>query len=73
MVASDVLKFCPHCWQVGTAVEEIWLLPRSKFCFLGGTGLGNSCVNCNEPITSLKFRFCSYCGFPYKESKNSVT
>ena len=71
IVASDVLKFCPHCWTPGTGVEEIWLLPRSQFCFLCGNGLRNSCAQCNEPITSLKFRFCPYCGFPYKASKDS--
>ncbi|MEH2391863.1 MAG: zinc ribbon domain-containing protein [Nostoc sp.] len=69
--ATDVLKFCPHCWQPGTTLEDIWLSPRSKFCFLCGTGLRNSCARCNEPITSVKFRFCPYCGFPYKESVNS--
>ncbi|MEA5506743.1 zinc ribbon domain-containing protein [Halotia wernerae UHCC 0503] len=68
--ASDSLKFCPQCWTPGTAPEEIWLLPRSQFCFLCGTGLRNSCAQCHEPITSLKFRFCPYCGFPYKESQN---
>ncbi|MBC8157527.1 zinc ribbon domain-containing protein, partial [Armatimonadetes bacterium] len=68
---TDVLKFCPHCWIPGTTPEEIWLSPRSKFCFLCGTGLRNSCAQCNEPITSLKFRFCPYCGFPYKASKDS--
>ncbi|MCC5603880.1 hypothetical protein LC586_33100 [Nostoc sp. CHAB 5714] len=36
-----------------------------------GTALRNSCAKCNEPITSLKFRFCPYCGFPYKASKDS--
>ncbi|WP_308189080.1 zinc ribbon domain-containing protein [Nostoc mirabile] len=45
--------------------------PRSKFCFLCGTGLRNSCASCKEPITSVKFRFCPYCGFPYKESVSS--
>ncbi|MEH1841419.1 MAG: zinc ribbon domain-containing protein [Nostoc sp.] len=71
IIPSDVIKFCPHCWTPGTGVEEIWLLPRSQFCFLCGTGLRNSCVQCNEPITSLEFRFCPYCGFPYKASKDS--
>ncbi|WP_334891278.1 hypothetical protein [Nostoc sp.] len=28
MSATDVLKFCPHCWTPGTTLEEIWLLPR---------------------------------------------
>ncbi|MCC5626180.1 hypothetical protein [Nostoc sp. CHAB 5715] len=28
MSATDVLKFCPHCWQPGTTLEEIWLSPR---------------------------------------------
>jgi transcriptional regulator with XRE-family HTH domain len=73
VVTSDVIKFCPYCWQAGTPPEDIWLLPRSKFCFLCGAGLRNSCAQCNEPITSLKFKFCPYCGFPYKESKDSKT
>ncbi|BBD70497.1 XRE family transcriptional regulator [Nostoc commune NIES-4072] len=71
MSATDVLKFCPDCWTPGTTLEEIWLLPRSQFCFLCGTALRNSCAKCNEPITSLKFRFCPYCGFPYKASISS--
>ncbi|TVP65812.1 MAG: zinc ribbon domain-containing protein, partial [Nodularia sp. (in: Bacteria)] len=54
----------------GTAPEEIWLSPRSQYCFLCGTALRNSCANCNEPVTSLKFRFCPYCGFPYKGSQS---
>lgn len=72
IVASDVLKFCPHCWQPGTPPEEIWLLVRSQCCFLCGTRLRNSCANCNEPITSLKFRFCPYCGKTYKEGSNAI-
>lgn len=70
---SDGLKFCPQCWTPGTALEEFWLSPRSGFCFLCGTALRDSCANCNEPVMSLKFRFCPYCGFPYKESKHSTS
>lgn len=65
---TDVIKFCPRCWTPGTAPEDVWLLGRSQFCFLCGTRLRNNCANCGELITSLKFRFCPYCGFPYKES-----
>ncbi|MCC5602155.1 helix-turn-helix domain-containing protein [Nostoc favosum] len=25
MSATDILKFCPHCWQPGTTLEEIML------------------------------------------------
>ncbi|WP_448270300.1 hypothetical protein [Nostoc sp. DSM 114159] len=32
-------------------------MPRSQFCFLCGTGLRNSCTQCNEPITSLTPNF----------------
>jgi hypothetical protein len=67
---SDALKFCPQCWTPGTALEEFWLSPRSQFCFLCGTALRDSCANCNEPVMSLKFRFCPYCGFAYKGSKD---
>ncbi|WP_414153278.1 double zinc ribbon domain-containing protein [Nostoc commune] len=66
----DVLKFCPHCWIAGRTLEDIWLSPRSKFCFLWGTGLRNSCARCNEPIKSVKFRFCANCGFPFLQRVN---
>lgn len=69
---ADRLKFCPQCWTPGTTLEDFWLSPRSLFCFLCGTALRDSCANCHEPITSLKFRFCPYCGTPYKESFDSL-
>jgi hypothetical protein len=28
---------------------------------------------CNEPILSLLFRFCPYCGQPYKDVNNQVS
>jgi DNA-binding XRE family transcriptional regulator len=65
--ASKSLKFCPHCWTPGTPPEDMWTNVRAKCCFLCGTRLRNSCVNCHEPITSLKFRFCPYCGFSFKK------
>lgn len=66
---ADTLKFCPHCWAPGTPPESMWLHPRSKHCFLCGMALRNRCVHCDEPITSLKHRFCPYCGTAYKRSK----
>lgn len=62
----SALKLCPHCWVPGTSPESNWLDIRSKHCFLCGTELRNRCVNCNELITSLKHRFCPYCGTAYK-------
>jgi DNA-binding XRE family transcriptional regulator len=67
---ASALKLCPHCWVLGTSPEPMWLDLRSKHCFLCGTGLRNRCISCNEPITSLKHRFCPYCGITYKIEKS---
>lgn len=60
------LKICPNCWVPGTKAEPMWLSMRSKYCFACGTLLRDRCVSCNEPIMSLKHRFCPYCGTAYK-------
>jgi DNA-binding XRE family transcriptional regulator len=62
----STLKFCPQCWVPGTFPDVMWTNPRSKYCFACGTGLCDRCSNCHEPIASLKFRFCPYCGKSYK-------
>jgi DNA-binding XRE family transcriptional regulator len=64
--AIATLKFCPRCWVLGTSPDSMWTNPRSKYCFACGTGLRDRCSNCSEPIASLKFRFCPYCGKSYK-------
>jgi len=69
VIAVQQLKICPHCWIPGSEAEPVWLHPRSKFCFACGTELRERCINCNEPITSIKFRFCPYCGNAYKLAK----
>ncbi|MCU0536303.1 MAG: zinc ribbon domain-containing protein [Hydrococcus sp. Prado102] len=67
------LKICPHCWKPGTEADPIWFDLRSKYCFLCGTLLRDRCMRCNEPIMSLKFKFCPYCGQPYKDVNNRVS
>ncbi len=62
------LKFCPKCWTPGTTLDQMWTDLRSKYCFACGTALRNRCVSCNEPIMSLKFKFCPYCGASYKQN-----
>ncbi|ACK73970.1 transcriptional regulator, XRE family (plasmid) [Gloeothece citriformis PCC 7424] len=64
------LKICPQCWSPGSSAEPIWLDPRSKYCFICGTSLIDRCPSCQELIPSLKFRFCGYCGQPYKKISN---
>ncbi|PSB28739.1 hypothetical protein C7B70_20240 [Chlorogloea sp. CCALA 695] len=44
----------------------MWLNPRSKYCFSCGTQLRDHCSQCNQPITSIKFRFCPFCGNAYR-------
>ncbi|MCY7336036.1 MAG: zinc ribbon domain-containing protein, partial [Chamaesiphon sp.] len=56
------LKFCARCWTPGTAPTSMWMVARSKFCFLCGSGLRERCRHCSEPIASLKHRFCPFCG-----------
>ena len=62
------LKFCPRCWTPGTTLDPMWTSLRSKYCFACGTTLRSRCGSCNEPIMSLKFKFCPYCGESYKQS-----
>ena len=62
------LKFCPRCWVSGTAPDPMWMDLRSKFCFACGTGLRDRCPQCAEPITTLRHRFCGFCGASYQES-----
>lgn len=61
------LKFCPQCWTPGTTPDPMWTDLRSKYCFACATALRNRCVDCQEPILSLKFKFCPYCGAGYKQ------
>ncbi len=67
------LKICPKCWTPGTEAEPLWLDTKAKYCFICGTLLCSRCTRCNEPIMSLKFRFCPYCGQPYQEMNNPVS
>ncbi len=61
------LKFCPQCWQTGTAPDPIWTDARSEYCFMCGSELQDACGACGEPLHSLTFRFCPHCGQPYKQ------
>ena len=67
------LKFCPQCWQAGTAPDPIWTDAGSQFCFMCGSGLQDACGACGEPLHSLTFRFCPHCGQPYKQASRSST
>lgn len=62
------IKICPSCWSGGSEADPIWLDRRSKYCFICGTELRSQCSRCGKAIESLKYRFCPYCGQPYKES-----
>lgn len=64
--AKAALKFCPSCWVPGTAPDPLWMYLRAKYCFACSTELRSHCSRCNEPILSLKHRFCPYCGQSYK-------
>ena len=67
--ATHTLKFCPQCWRAGSTPEPLWMDIRAKHCFACGTRLQDRCVSCREPITSLKHRFCPYCGISYQTSE----
>ena len=66
------LKFCPQCWTPGTMPDPMWVDLRSKYCFACATPLRNRCIDCHEPILSLKFKFCPYCGTSYKQAVATV-
>ena len=64
------VKFCPQCWNPGATADPLWSHNTAKFCYLCGTQLRTSCVNCGETVLSLKHRFCPICGSPYKTGVN---
>lgn len=66
---AHAVKFCPQCWVPGTPPDALWTNVRAKFCFECGERLRNRCDSCNELITSLKHRFCPFCGQAYKLKK----
>ncbi|QCS48007.1 helix-turn-helix domain-containing protein (plasmid) [Picosynechococcus sp. PCC 11901] len=66
---ASTFRFCPQCWTPGTPPEPLWMHQRARFCFECGSVLRSRCHSCQEPITSLRHRFCPLCGTPYKESK----
>ena len=63
--ATQMLKFCPKCWKAGMPPETAWLHSRAHYCFECGTRLRDHCLNCDAAITSLKHRFCPFCGTSY--------
>ncbi|NJM68354.1 MAG: helix-turn-helix domain-containing protein [Acaryochloris sp. RU_4_1] len=67
---TNAVKFCPKCWVPGTPPDSLWTNVRAKFCFECGERLRNRCNSCNELITSLKHRFCPFCGQAYKLTKS---
>lgn len=66
---AHAIKFCPKCWVPGTPPDALWTNVRAKFCFECGERLQNRCNSCDELITSLKHRFCPFCGQAYKLTK----
>ena len=70
--ANATIKFCPQCWVPGTAPDPLWLSFRAKYCFACATPLSSHCSRCQEPILSLKHRFCPYCGQFYKTQHNEA-
>jgi DNA-binding XRE family transcriptional regulator len=68
---SATLKFCPSCWVPGTAPDSLWMHIRAKYCFACATELRSRCVGCDEPILSLRHRFCPCCGIAYKTIKGT--
>jgi DNA-binding XRE family transcriptional regulator len=65
---TPTLKFCPQCWTPGTPPEPVWTDYRAKYCCFCSTALRHRCHQCQEPIVSLKHRFCPHCGNAYKSS-----
>lgn len=67
------VKFCPQCWRPGQTPDPMWTDLRSHFCFACGTRLISQCAQCQQPILSLQFRFCPYCGKAYQSKAASST
>lgn len=65
--STQGIRFCPQCWKPGTPPDSIWLHSQAQYCYICGMKLRDRCVSCEEQITSLKHRFCPYCGTAYQE------
>lgn len=65
------LRFCPGCWCAGTPPHPLWLHAQARYCLLCGTELRTRCQRCDEPIVSLKHRFCPHCGNAYTSTHQS--
>jgi hypothetical protein len=62
----SMLKFCPSCLTLGNPADPMWMDVMAKFCFLCGGKLSDRCTHFQQTISSLKHRFCPFCGSPYK-------
>jgi len=62
------VKFCPQCWTPGTGADPMWTDVRAKYCFMCGTPLRSPKCQLWYLSSSLKYRFCPFCGFAYKNS-----
>jgi DNA-binding XRE family transcriptional regulator len=62
----SMIKFCPSCWTPGNPADQMWMDVRANFCFISGGKLCDHCTHCQQTISSLKHRFCPFCGSPYK-------
>lgn len=62
----SMLRFCPSCWTPGNPADPLWMDVRANFCFICGGKLCDRCSHCQQTISSLKHRFCPFCGSPYK-------
>jgi hypothetical protein len=73
VAAVQEIKICPRCWTAGTEADPYWLDRRALFCFICGTPLRDRCQHCHQPLPSLKFKFCPFCGQAYQESVHPST
>lgn len=69
---GPTLKFCASCWTPGTSLDPIWTDARSKYCFVCGCQLQSCCPHCEQPFVSMRYRFCPFCGKPYKAESPTV-
>ena len=72
ITSEESPKICPKCWSPGHSLEAMWLDKRANYCFLCGSALIDRCMQCEQPIPSLKFRFCGYCGHPYNQQQEKT-
>jgi len=59
-------KLCPNCDYFCNVLEG------KNYCPECGVKLMDKCPNCDREISFPYAKYCEFCGYPYRENKDSL-